>query len=318
MHVPNRQFWWSQSASTQHDGRGTVGTHRSPTQRAPSTQGWARSHASPRRCASRLASQTRLVPSKWHEYPARAGGRSGERSTQMRASVFVPALRREPQTNPSGCPPGATPAGRSPPRHTIAPAESAHSHSPSSGNRGCRCTQRSPEHSNSWASRARSQQRRCEPWPLQRTPSSDGNAFGSGAFLTETGAPRPSQHTRSAITSLQVGVVSGAGTKSSRRTTGFVGLVGEVAPPHAANENAKSNALAPGHPSRDREEHAELTRCDDAGVALRVKEEGEKASRAKIPKREERTRCNRKRTGVWSYGCRPRDRRPSRLCPSDP
>lgn len=60
-------------------------------------------------------------------------GRSGARSTQ-----YVGPSPRQVHATSGG--PATTPAADSPPRHSTIPSSSTHSHSPSSGRRGKRCT----------------------------------------------------------------------------------------------------------------------------------------------------------------------------------
>ena len=86
----------------------------------------------------------------------------------------------------------------------VAPALSAHCHSPSSGMRGWLCQQLSPLQTNGGALVARLAQVRVAPLPTQRKPIAGAGAAvaaGGGRFTTR-GPPR-SQQTRSVSTSAQ-------------------------------------------------------------------------------------------------------------------
>jgi hypothetical protein len=86
----------------------------------------------------------------------------------------------------------------------VAPALSAHCHSPSSGMRGWLCQQLSSRQTNGGALVARLAQVRAAPLPTQRQPIADagvGVPAGSGRVTTR-GPPR-SQQTRSVSTSAQ-------------------------------------------------------------------------------------------------------------------
>lgn len=183
---------------------------------------------------------------------------------QTRSAVSAPSTRRAPHQNPSERAPGATPDGGPPPRHSMAPAASAHSHSPSSGKRGYRCSHRALRHSNGLASTARSTQTRSRPMPWQRYPSGDGLALGSAGSVADTGFLRSSQHTYAFRTSPQCSVVPCTGAGTSARRSGATGTSFFV---HALATSAQMGSVRAAKSGS----HGSLTGQDVACVAPRTK-----------------------------------------------
>lgn len=143
------------------------------------------------------------------------------------------------------------PAGGSPPRQTTAPATDAHSHSPSSGVRGCVCVQRDPSQRKRGASSSRSRQIRFAPAPVQRNPEGEIATSGFGrsnaqipcAHSGPSGAP---QHTRkSSPTSAHAPLGSRAGEGKSVSTVTGNGAPRFAQPARAASATHAAASTAP-------------------------------------------------------------------------